>query len=142
MNQRAFTLIELLVVIAIIGLMATIITVNMWGQRSKAHDANIKSYMHQIRNAAEFSYLQNNESYTAVCDEIDNSLSGSGDFAILENAILRENGDRIVKCYESANKKDYAVSSPLKTDSNKYWCIETAGASVEIDAPITSATCE
>ncbi len=140
MKSRAFTLLELMVVVAIIGLMATIVLLNTWGQREKAKDANVKSYIHQVRNAAEFSYIRDNESYAMVCDGSDNTLSNSGDFRILEEAIMNENGNLPVKCFVSADGKDFAVSSPLST--GKHWCLESAGTTIEIDDAITSATCE
>lgn len=142
MRQRAFTLIELLVVIALIGLLATIIIMNIWDQRVKAYDANIKSSMHQIRNAAELSYVRNGESYALLCDESDNTLSNSGELLLLENDIRKQNGNLAVSCYESADKKDYAASSPLRASAGKHWCIEGAGTGVEINAAITSASCQ
>lgn len=142
MSKKAFTLIELLVVVAIIGLMAVIVLVNLRGSRAKAHDANIQFFMHQLRNAAEFSYTRNDESYAEVCDETDNTLSNGGDLGILKEAIEKENKDQTVACYESSDKKDFAVSFPLVARQGKHWCVESAGASIEINDPITSAKCQ
>lgn len=50
MQQKAFTLIELLVVIAIIGLIASIVLVNMSGQREKAIIARSLSFNQQIQH--------------------------------------------------------------------------------------------
>ena len=141
MSKKAFTLIELLVVIAIIGLLAAIVLVNVRGAKTKANDANIQSFIHQVRNAAEFYYIQNNESYVGVCDA-ENTLSNSGDLGILESAIKKENGNQDVYCFVSAGGKDFAASSPLVARQGKYWCVESAGASIEMDFPITSARCE
>lgn len=140
-SKKGFTLLELLVVIAIIGLMATIVLVNVRGQRAKARDASIQSSMHQLRNAAEMSYDRNNESYDLVCGD-DNTLSNSGELKALEAAIKRDNGNKDVACYESSDKKDFAASSPLVAREGKHWCIESAGLSREIDEAITSAKCE
>jgi len=137
-----FTLIELLVVVAIVGLMATIVLVNVRGSQAKARDVNIQSVLHQVRNAAEMSYISNNESYDQVCDEGSDTLSNLGEFGRLEESIERDNGGNDVKCYESVDKKDFAVSSPMVVRSDKHWCVESAGLSREIDNPISSAKCE
>lgn len=142
MSKKAFTLIELLVVVAIIGLMSTIVLVNIRESRFKARDSSIQSSMHQLRNAAEMSYIRNNESYTLVCDETDDTLSNDGEIGILEEKIKKDNGNNNVKCLESADKRDFAVSSSLVARSGKHWCIESAGLSFEIDNPITSVRCE
>ena len=139
-KNKAFTLIELLVVIAIIGLLASIVLLNMRGYTGKARDANIKSFFHQIRNAAEFSYIKNNESYALVCDESDNTLSNVGEFGFLKNAIMKETDYQSVKCFVSADEKNFAVSSPLST--GKHWCVEEAGAATEIDGPVSSDKCQ
>lgn len=47
-KRHGFTLIELLVVIAIVGILATIITVNLVGARDKARDTKRKSDLAQI----------------------------------------------------------------------------------------------
>ncbi len=142
MSRKGFTLIELLVVIAIIGMISTIVLVNVRGSKAEAQDANIQSSMHQARNAAEMSYIDNNESYTAVCDEADDTLSNTGEFGHLEQAIMKDNGGKAVKCFESADKRDFAVSSPLVAKSGQHWCVESAGLSMEIDNAITSAVCQ
>ncbi|MFH1841490.1 MAG: type II secretion system protein [Candidatus Nealsonbacteria bacterium] len=142
MQKRGFTLIELLVVIAIIGLLATITLVSIQDSRFKARDASIQQLMHQVRNAAEMNYIDNNETYAGVCDESDDTLTDTGEFGRLERAIKEDNGDEDVVCFESADKRDFAVSSPLVAKEGKYWCIESAGISIEISGPITSSSCE
>lgn len=142
MSKKAFTLIELLVVLSIIGLLSTFIMVNMQNTRQKANDANIQSYLHQIRNAAEFVYIRTDESYASVCDETDDTLSDDGEIGILKNAIMRQNKNQPVTCFGSADEKDFAASSPLRARDGKHWCVQSAGLSLELDNPITSAICE
>ncbi|MBA7671954.1 hypothetical protein ES703_80123 [subsurface metagenome] len=141
-HKKGFTLIELLVVVAIIGLLTTIVLVNMRDARAKARDASIQSYMHQVRNAAEMSYIRNNENYAQVCDEGNDTLSDDGEFGVLEDKIEKDNGNKTVKCIESVDKGSFAVSSPMVARTGKHWCIESAGLSREIDGEITSAICE
>jgi len=139
--DRGFTLIELLVVIAVIGLMVVIVIVNMQSPRARAHDTNIMRFMHQLRNIAQLSYNQN-ETYEAVCDETDNTLSNSKYFGLLEDALEKENPGEKVTCFESVDKKGFAASFPLVAEKGKHWCVEAAGAGVKIDNPITSASCK
>ena len=122
--------------------MASLILVNVKDSRAKAHDAHAQSLMHQVRNAAEMSCAENNESYTQVCDESDNTLSDAGEFGILEKAIKKDNGGKKVSCFVSADEKDFAAASPLVARQGKYWCVESAGLSVELDHDITSAKCQ
>ncbi len=51
MKKRAFTLIELLVVIAIIGLLASIVIVNVNGVRDKANIAKTKAQVDEVGKA-------------------------------------------------------------------------------------------
>lgn len=139
-TKRGFTLIELLVVVAIVGLVSSIVIINTWGSRDKARDANIQSFMHQLRNAAELSY-DRNEHYDEVCTGA-NEISDSGEFGLLKKAIKKENPGNEVTCIESADKKDFAASFPMVAEIGKHWCVESAGASIKIDAAITSASCQ
>ena len=127
--HKGFTLIELLVVIAIIGLLSMIVL-------------SIQSLMHQVRNGAEFIYTQNGESYDAICDESNNTLSDNDEMGVLERAVRRENDEQNVICFESADKKEFAAASPLRAQPGKYWCVEAAGLSQELDHQITGANCQ
>lgn len=132
-SVTGFTLIELMVVVAIIGLLASLVLLNTQKTRFLANDAQIQNLMHQLRNAAELSYSQGIETYDAVCDEGNNTLSDNGDFGILEKAIKKENANQNVSCFEGADEKEFAVSSPLRSQSGKSWCVESAGLSIELD---------
>ena len=137
--KTGFTLIELLLVIAIIGLMVVMVWVKVQDLRAEAHDANIKRFMHQLRNAAQCSYNQLGH-YFAVCDT-DNTLSNTGEFGLLELALENENSGEKVACFVSATGEEFAVSFALVASQGKYWCLEAAGAGIEIDCSITSASC-
>lgn len=54
--SSAFTLVELLVVIAIIGLLATLLIVNINAARGRARDATRKSDLRNIQTALRFYY--------------------------------------------------------------------------------------
>lgn len=49
--KKAFTLIELLVVIAIIGILATIVIINVAGARQKANDSSVLSSLTETQKA-------------------------------------------------------------------------------------------
>lgn len=58
-NKKGFTLIELLMVIAIIGILASIIMVNLTGAKTRATDARRMSEISQIASALEAYYAAN-----------------------------------------------------------------------------------
>ena len=58
-NQKGFTLLELLVVIGIIGLLASVIVVNLTAARKKARDTKRIADVRNIQTAAESYYAKN-----------------------------------------------------------------------------------
>lgn len=63
MKNKGFTLIELLTVVAIIGILASIVVVNVSSSREKARDARRKTELDSLRNALELYANANNGKY-------------------------------------------------------------------------------
>ncbi len=63
--ERGFTLIELLVVIAIIGVLATLVLLQLGTARQRARDAKRISDVSQLRQAVELYYEDNSGVYPA-----------------------------------------------------------------------------
>lgn len=66
-GQRGFTLVELLVVIAIIGVLATLLVLQLNIARARARDIKRIADMNQVRSTLEF-YFDDNGSYPAQAD--------------------------------------------------------------------------
>ena len=67
--KRGFTLIELLIVIVIIGILAGIVVgVVGTSANNKAQDAKNKAVVHEVQNALEQYFLDNNSTYPSSAD--------------------------------------------------------------------------
>jgi len=117
-SKRGFTLIELLVVIAIIGILATIVIVNLGKARDKAKDATIKAGLSELRAAAEMYYDTNSDSYASFC---------TTDADALRVKTNIELNDGSFTCVDSASS--FCVQSPLNSDGAGSWCVDHQGLS-------------
>ncbi len=129
MYKKGFTLIELLVVIAIIGILSGVVLTSLNTARGKASDSAIKADLANMRAQAEVLY-DDSGNYNGVCENniVIQAIAGA----------QKANGGTAPTCLDG-NSNDvtgdsWAISSPLKTDSNVFWCVDYTGASKETTA--------
>ena len=70
-SPKGFTLLELLVVIGIIGLLASIMVVNLTGARKRARDTKRVADIRNLQTAAEDYYGKNSKYPTTIKDLVD-----------------------------------------------------------------------
>jgi prepilin-type N-terminal cleavage/methylation domain-containing protein len=147
--NRGFTLIELLVVIAIIGILSSVVLASLNTARGKGADAAIKSNINNMRAQAELSYDSNNQSYDKVCNATQdasiakalNAIQAIGSQAgatTIDTAIAGVGSNIKVSCHSSA--AGYAISAPLKSTANTYWCADSTGQSTSTLIALGSVT--
>ena len=118
----------LLIIVAIIGILASVVLASLNSARAKGADASIKANLSMARAQAELYYIDNEDSYDGVCTE--------GILSMKNNASIASGSDVI--CNDSV--KEWAMSSPLKTNPENSWCVDSSGTSKEIIGEITPYT--
>ena len=86
-TNKGFTLIELLVVISIIGVLSSVVMVNVNKASMKARDARRMSDLKTIQQAIEFYY--DNHGYYPVCNVyIDNGINDCLSVALIADGVI------------------------------------------------------
>lgn len=105
-KKKGFTLIELLVVVAIVGILVSIIAVNVNSTRTKAKNNAIISSMNSLREGGEM-YANINGTYAGFCGT--NCTTGGSDWQTVCKSVQAKGGN--LACNNSATA--WAASSPL-----------------------------
>ena len=149
--KRGFTLIELLVVVAIIGILASVVLASLNTARAKGADAAIKANLDGMRAQAEIVYdgTSPNGYGTAtqtggVCPA---SVAAATVGSLFANETINSQVNNAIaqsaanQNYCSSTTAAWAASVQLKTDTTKYWCVDSTGASKQENAALASTVC-
>ncbi len=137
-NARGFTLIELLVVIAIIGILSSVVLASLNTARLKGADAAVKSNLANMRAQASLYYDNNSSAYGTVGQ---NNLCGTAntlfaDPVVLNAAAAITNASAAPSCRNDNN--NWAMYAPLKSNAATFWCVDSTGASLLINAALAA----
>jgi len=116
--SSAFTLIELLVVVAIIGILSTVVVVNLSASQVKARSVRIVTDFKAIESA--LSLLKNDQAKSAWWNEIGDASLSTNDTAVCRPGSRRVSTDCII------NLSTYLPNPPIPpittaTDRNNYF---------------------
>ncbi len=117
LNKKAFTLIELLVVVAIIGILATVVVVNMSGAQNKARDAKVKADLGTVQKAASLYYLEKGNYIDLACSQASAIACDSADFTSSTDVNIKTIGNaaKDIKTVVSDGLTINATSSTYET---------------------------
>jgi len=124
--KKGFTLIELLVVVAIIGILATVVVVNLSSSQNKARNARIANDLGQISNAAQMILIF--DGTFAGSRNVTDTIYGMGDLNVGSTTVYNiASADTTTEVsYQNFKEKDattpliQAPSHPL-TGSSYIW---------------------
>ena len=114
---KGFTLIELLIVIGIIGILAGIAFATIGGVRARAHDAEIRAEIGQIRLLAEMHHIERG-AYTGFAVPVH-----------IVAPVCSVNGYRL-----DITALSLAIFADLCAVEGRWWCVDTAGIVGEVTA--------
>ncbi len=145
-HTRGFTFLEILVSVTIIGLLVSIATVSLVASRNKGRDGAVKSELALIQAEAEV-YFSNTKYYSittidpTTCPGVpQENLTLLAD-PVIASALRRaisNSGGTTARCL--INPSTYAIQLPLKSDPNKYYCIDSYSLPAITTVPFSSAT--
>lgn len=145
-RQKGFTLAELLVVVAIIGLVSSILIVNLSRERLRARDTAIMETMDTLRKRAEVDRDQDGN-YDAVCNDPgpgqNGTLSTTGYYFRINESVKTNNGGVNILCNKGPGAATFAAWTPLRLEPNTYWCIDSKFQVKKLTAapPIDATEC-
>lgn len=131
-NKKGFTLIELLVVIAIIGILATVLLVNLAGTRRRAQLSAVQLEMGQIRAAVEAQFDGTN--YPATC-------AGVAECNTLMGSVNARTGATMAYNVAATGTRDSWCATVSTTNlGGTNWCVDSTGYSGTVTTDCNATT--
>ena len=127
--KGGFTLIELLVTISIITFLMSFVMASLSSARNKAIDSNMKTSLSSMRSQAAI-YYDGASSYVGLCanQSIQAALISAASSTNTNIQINALGDSSHVTC--NATTTGWAIQTPLKTNSNQFFCVDSNGTAV------------
>ncbi|MBU6389425.1 type II secretion system GspH family protein [Patescibacteria group bacterium] len=123
-RHRGFTIIELLVVVVIIGILTTLITVNLLNAQRQARDNARKTSVNSIANAVE-SYYAVNKQFPGKISEYYGNNNAKDDVALCEQYYSGDSGHNYLYYYyptqACATKSGISNYDPTQFNPSPTW---------------------
>lgn len=129
-----FTLIEMLVVIAVVGILSAAVLTALGPARNKAKDSRIISAVNQARAVAETLY---DGDYGSLPSGV--VADTEANFGRLAKDVKSNQGE--LKINLSGDSLGYSAYSKLASNSGKFYCVDSAGNTEELDSSPTTEVC-
>ncbi len=138
-SQKGFTLIELLVVIAIVGILSAVVLASLGSAKSKGDDASIQATLKSVTNQAAIYHSQYGN-YGVVASTCSTGIFNDGTtVGLLKLITAAQAKSASVACFSTTTPSAaFVVSAQLKTNTSKYWCVDSVGSSRMRTAAATS----
>jgi prepilin-type N-terminal cleavage/methylation domain-containing protein len=143
MGKKGFTLIELMIVIAIVGILSSVIIINLNSARQKATDANTKIELSSVRRAAEIYYSgSGNETYGNNANSCNAASSMFKQDTVIDNIVMSLEATSGINVTCRSSGTNFAISanliSPIDPTVDN-WCVDSSGASRAVaDPPVAN----
>jgi prepilin-type N-terminal cleavage/methylation domain-containing protein len=127
--KGGFTLIELLVTISIITFLMSFVMASLNSARNKAIDSSMKTSLSSMRSQAAI-YYDTASTYVGLCtnSSVQAALISAASSTNSNIQINKGGGSVYVTCNETAT--GWAIQTPLKTNSNQFFCVDSNGTAV------------
>lgn len=138
-EESGFTLIELLVVIVILGILATIVVINVTGAATKAKQSSFKTTLATLQTASD-EYYFDNTAYATVGGSGNQPVAGSA-AAELSAVSPPAPGDlynQYLHTVPNSNSLNYACAICNSTNPTMYFGVTATGKTFATVAPPTS----
>lgn len=136
----------MLVVVAVIGLLSSVILTALGPARDKAKDSRIIQEVNQVRVLAETFYIKGNYDFL---ESLPSFNIQNNELKELSDDIAAQGGALSINKFIPAPAKTYAAFSQLnikggdsQNPTTQYYCVDSAGHSLILDAPPVGPVCQ
>ena len=112
LNKNGFTLIELMIVVAILGVLASIVSVQFVGYRTRSYNTSAQTDLRTVATAQEAYFLETS-TYTATLGNLMSTSYGVGiSNGVVMPILSADANGYTMQAYHTSGNATYTLSNP------------------------------